>query len=358
MNIRKAKALLLLEAFAVYSLCQNCLSFFNKNSEERSIKTAVSRKNGTDISGGEKILFLEESAKIEDGFSDQKYNYFDKITSVCVDAENNLYVADSGLHRIFKFNEYHKYLLSFGSIGQGPGEFLGTLRISIGNDGRLYVTDDGNWQLYIFSTLGKIFKQFSIEEFIYDVPLADSKGCSFLLSPSGLKLIDYYDASMRLKGSLIEYADHLIFSYENPPKRILINMHRPSINDIKKLLTREDELMVLSNNSQLVFHFDKNLKIIKKFKIEHPRFIADYRKRLKENAIKGGWLNCFGSFFLDNKENICFCYYNSSIEQPEIYRYGINGLFKDTLRIKAKRNMYSASANGQSIIVYHEEKLN
>lgn len=101
-----------------------------------------------------------------------------------------------------------------------------------------------------------------------------------------------------------------------------------------KLLSKDDHLFVIFNNSQIVVHFDQNNEIVNQFKIDHPRFIKDYRKRLQDAKKKGGWINCFGSAFLDDNECICLCYYNSDLSIPEIYRYRRNGKFVDTIRIK------------------------
>lgn len=290
-----------------------------------------------------------------------------KITSLCIDADNNLYVADSGLHRIFKFNSEGKYINSFGSQGQGPGDFLGILRMSFGNDGRLYITDDGNCRLSIFSSRGEFIQQFPIVKFLRDVPLANSKGEIYLLSRSGLKIIDFFDSEMVLKQSLLEMNNYLNFPYYHPSKKILkLMMLRPSINEVKKLLTKEDHLIITFDNSQMVVHFDKNHQIVNQFRIEHPRFISDYKVRLKKARSKERWLRCFSSVFLDNKENLCICYFNATLGLLEIFRYKKEGNFIDVLRIKNNKkisirlinacdkrgNFYSINSNSTKIMIY------
>jgi hypothetical protein len=91
---------------------------------------------------------------------------------------------------------------------------------------------------------------------------------------------------------------------------------------------------VVFNNNQVVIHIDQNHKIINQFRIDHQRFVKDYRTRLKKATSQGGWINCFGSVFFDNRENLCLCYYNRSLNVPEIFRYKKNGNFLDTLRTK------------------------
>ena len=352
--------------------CQNRSSALNnqdKLEENESAVRAISSNPASLAMDTEQITFIEETSRIENGFSDKENNYFQKITSITVDTNNNLYVADSGVHKIFVFDENHRYRFSFGETGQATGEFLGDLRISAGNDDRLHITDDRNWRLYAFSLFGKLIDQFAIEEYLYDVPVVSSKGEVFMLSRSGVELIDIYNPQMKLIGFLMGYDDHLDFPYLRPPQMLIKRMYFPSINDVKKLITREDELIAVSNCSQYVFHFDADKKIINKFRIEHKSFAIDYKKRLKKLASEGGWLNGFGSAFLDGKENLCLCYYNSKLGRPEIYRYTKGGLFLDTIRTQGnaentnqiiaacdnKGNMFSVNSVLQSILIYREK---
>lgn len=337
-----------------------------KEELNNSSSSAVPAVN-QNLSDLEKITCLKKIGEIKDGFCEEEYNFFVKITSLCVDTDNNLYVADSGQHRIFKFDHQGEFINSFGSQGQGPGDFLGILRMSFGNDGRLYITDDGNWRLSTFSSRGEFTQQFPIATFLRDVPMANSKGEIYLLSRSGLKIIDFFDSEMVLKKSLLKMNNYLNFPYYQPSKKILkLMMLRPSINEVKKLLTKEDHLIVIFDNSQMLVHFDKNHQIVNQFRIEHPRFISDYKVRLKKARSKGKWLRCFRSVFFDNKENLCLCYFNDTLGLMEIFRYRKGGTFIDALRIKnikepstrllnacdIRGSFYSISSNFTKIIIY------
>ncbi len=48
---------------------------------------------------------------------------FQNIESICEDLEENFYVLDSKAFKVYKFSPKGKLLLSFGSRGEGPGEF-------------------------------------------------------------------------------------------------------------------------------------------------------------------------------------------------------------------------------------------
>lgn len=284
----------------------------------------------------ERITYLQRTEEISEDFSNEEYNFFAKITDLCIDKEDNLYVADSKLHKIFKFNKYQEFLISFGQEGQGPGEFTGRLRIRAGNDGNLYISDYGSYKFCIFSSNGKFIRQFPLSRITYDFVAANSQGEMYLLSDSGLNVIDCFDSSFKYLQSFLDMKYHLYFPLGRPPKKIFkrLLMRPPQSNEVHKILTNNNNLFLVFNNSQIVVWFDQNNKLVSQFRIDHPRFINDLRKRLRDAKKRGAWINGFGSVFLDNNDHICLCYYNSNLSKPEIYRYRKNGEFVDTIRIK------------------------
>ncbi len=61
-----------------------------------------------------------------------------------VDADGNVYVADTGNHRIQKFTSDGVFLMKWGTLGTGPGQFNHPHGIGIGPMGNLYVAETGN----------------------------------------------------------------------------------------------------------------------------------------------------------------------------------------------------------------------
>ncbi len=77
---------------------------------------------------------------------------------MAVDAAGNIYVLDSGNHRIQKFGPDGKYLTTMGRRGQGPGEFLYPSRLDIDDAGYLYVSDPHNNRVQVLTPDGKDHK--------------------------------------------------------------------------------------------------------------------------------------------------------------------------------------------------------
>jgi|GEM_PF-4882872 len=287
----------------------------------------------------EKITNLEKVAEIKDGFSNEEYNFFADISDITIDGINNLFVADSKLHKIFKFNEKHEFVLSFGREGQGPGEFAGRLKISAGNDGNIYVSDHGNYRFLIFSSDGILLKQFPLPKNTYDRVIANSKGEMYLYSESGFFVLDRFNSSFHYIESFFDLEYMLEFPIVSPPKKIYKSLLRWPLasRHVHKLISAKDILCIVFNNSHIVICMDQNKILINQFRIEHPRLINDVKKRLQNAKKNDYWINTFGSVFFDNDGNVCLCYYNSKLNSPEIYRYRANGKFLDTLRIPSLR---------------------
>lgn len=323
----------------------------------------------------EKIVRLQKVGVITEGFSSEERNFFLKITGLCCDQNGNLFVADSGFNRIFKFDMHGKYIASFGRSGQGPGEFLGSqrgrnIRISYGNDGKIYIMDPGNRRLSIFSIDGIFLNQLPIPDFPYDQATVNSAGEIYLLSKSGIKLIDCYDSNLQYKTSLINVESHLQFPYSKPSS--LAGLRIPNDHVVLKLITKNDDLIIISNFSLRVFVFDKDNKKICEFKVEEEGFVKDIKKDLKKlkeeekrqrdklesNQEKDAFFMFVLPFkaFLDSKDNICLVYRNSDAIF-EIYKYKLNGIFLGKLRFSEEIDgKYFCSSRSGKIFSSHNLK--
>jgi sugar lactone lactonase YvrE len=70
------------------------------------------------------------------------------------DKSGNLYVVDTGNHRIQKFGPDGEYLATIGRQGQGPGEFYYPAWLDLDEEGNLYVTDPQNNRIQILNPDG------------------------------------------------------------------------------------------------------------------------------------------------------------------------------------------------------------
>lgn len=91
-----------------------------------------------------------------DGVPGCDATHFDQPTHICVVPTGEIFVTDGyGNSRIVKFTAEGKYLLEWGGRGTAPGEFHTPHVITLGHDGRLYMTDRENDRVQVFDQSGR-----------------------------------------------------------------------------------------------------------------------------------------------------------------------------------------------------------
>ncbi len=73
---------------------------------------------------------------------------------LAVDADGNIYVADTGNKRVQKFDATGNFLLAFGGNGVGVGQLAEPVGVAVGEDGTVYVADTWNRRIQVFNSEG------------------------------------------------------------------------------------------------------------------------------------------------------------------------------------------------------------
>ncbi|MCP4727602.1 MAG: 6-bladed beta-propeller [bacterium] len=108
-----------------------------------------------------KIEFIRAIGDIES--SDENYLFY-MPSDIASDQDGNLYILDSGNHRIQIFYPDGNYAGTIGEEGQGPGEFKYPCSLDIDENGSLYVSDQGNFRIQILDPGGRSLKTIRMSE--------------------------------------------------------------------------------------------------------------------------------------------------------------------------------------------------
>ncbi|MCK7462286.1 MAG: NHL repeat-containing protein, partial [Sphingobacterium sp.] len=83
---------------------------------------------------------------------------------IAVDGAGDLYVLDTGNHRVQKFGPDGTFKASYGRQGQGPGEFYYPSWLAVDEKGFLYVSDPNNKRIQVLTPDGKDHKTLKVLE--------------------------------------------------------------------------------------------------------------------------------------------------------------------------------------------------
>ena len=131
---------------------------------------------------------------------------FEFPTSIAQDSCGNFFITDSGNHRIQKFNNQWKKILTFGGPGNEPGQFQYPLCITTAINDLLYIADLNNNKIQIFTCFGHYLSSIDGTDMPLEAPcltLVDNAGNLFIGSTFDTK-IDKYQVSTEEENILSE----------------------------------------------------------------------------------------------------------------------------------------------------------
>ncbi|MGH9736041.1 MAG: peptidyl-alpha-hydroxyglycine alpha-amidating lyase family protein [Candidatus Acidiferrales bacterium] len=88
---------------------------------------------------------------------------FRQVTDVAWDAQGNAYISDGYINsRVAKIDKEGNWLMSWGTPGDGQGQFNTQHSIAVDARGEVYVADRGNRRIQVFDGNGRFLRQITI----------------------------------------------------------------------------------------------------------------------------------------------------------------------------------------------------
>ena len=162
--------------------------------------------------------------------------------SVAVDGAGNVFLADTGNHRVIKYSASGSFMKAWGKRGKAAGEFAEPFGVAVDKKGRVYVADRLNFRVQIFDGEGKALGQFKVngweESQINQEPylaVDNARGAIYVSDPTKGKIHKYslagaheksYDTGLEGKlgqptGVAVRESDGMLFTTDGASARVL-----------------------------------------------------------------------------------------------------------------------------------------
>jgi tripartite motif-containing protein 71 len=82
--------------------------------------------------------------------------------AVGVDPAGNVWLSDTGNHRLVKYDADGKFIAAFGKKGKGKGEFIEPFGLDFDAEGNAYVADRLNYRIQVLSNTGQYLREFKM----------------------------------------------------------------------------------------------------------------------------------------------------------------------------------------------------
>lgn len=108
-----------------------------------------------------RIEFVRQIGELE--ATDEHFAFY-LPSDVALDKKGNVYILDTGNHRIQKFNSVGDYMATIGRQGQGPGEFYFPSSLCLDTKDNLFVADPYNNRIEILNSEGREIKTIRLQD--------------------------------------------------------------------------------------------------------------------------------------------------------------------------------------------------
>ncbi|HEX5376318.1 MAG TPA: 6-bladed beta-propeller [Solirubrobacterales bacterium] len=120
---------------------------------------------------------------------------------IALDSSGNVWIADTSNNRIQKFNSKGEYLSQFGTKGTGNGQFKEPYGIAIDASNNIWIADTFNNRIQKFNSKGEYLSQFGTASLPYHLVI-DSSGKLWITVQSGLFGVLIYNSGGILTNAL------------------------------------------------------------------------------------------------------------------------------------------------------------
>ncbi|MFB0564178.1 MAG: NHL repeat-containing protein [Candidatus Aminicenantaceae bacterium] len=257
-------------------------------------------------------------------------------SDISFDSQGNLYILDSGNHRIQKFDSQGRYIATIGGKGQGPAEFYFPLSLDVDSGGYLYISDPGNQRIQVLNPEGKEHKTIRIIKAPMGV-LRISESSNMIMGSGGgffgflsgglsqeatpLKIIRVIGLDGKIKryfGEGFDYKDILVNRKGN---RFHFTIDREENTYIA--LDYQNRIEKYSPDGKILWRADRELN----YSITVPKGKSSFKRSGERVVIRDPMMNkCSSGVAIDDKGRIWIVALKRQMKEEESIQTGIRAM--------------------------------
>jgi hypothetical protein len=236
---------------------------------------------------------------------------------ICANNKGDLYVADTGNHRIVRlYNPAHelKFVTTIGNKGDKEGQFYSPHQVALDHMGNLFVSDSGNHRIQVFDSTN-VFK------FAFT-------GDDFLVSPTGITITDSLEEHAKTKRNFIIVLDSSasrISKFDHKGNLLKsLSMLKLGFSKVRMeylCIDYHNQILVTDSENHCIHKLTHNLEYITTFGREgdddfefiNPKGITIHRR--------------FGQIFVAEESGAQYYWVGTDIYDFEVKKYNKNLLF-------------------------------
>ena len=284
------------------------------------------------------IEFVKTIGDIE---SEDENILFYMPSDIAFDSQGNMYILDTGNHRIQKFNPDGKFLASIGRKGQGPAEFQYPLSLDIDSEGYLYVADSGNQRIQVLKPDGTDHKTIQMTKVsVGPIKIAKSgdmimgSGGFMSFGPGGMnedeglpKIIKVLDMEGEVKKEFGEKKDYNDFLMNRMGNAFHYTVDKN--NNIYVSFDNQNRIDKYSPEGEILWKSDRALN----YDTTKPKKKGSDERRGGMRTIRAPDLNrCSSGIAVDNTGRIWVVTQKRQIKEDELVQTNARVMMQDGIR--------------------------
>ncbi|MFC1564225.1 NHL repeat-containing protein [candidate division KSB1 bacterium] len=260
--------------------------------------------------------------------NDDNYLFY-MPSDIVVGESGEIYVLDSGNHRIQKYGSNGEYIRTIGNEGQGPAEYKYPFSLDINTNEELYIADQGNSRIQVIGRDGRNRKTVHITDGLGSIRILNSGnwllggggGLAGMVSGSfsnDIKLMRLLDEEGNYKHNFCDRFDYNNLMMNRMGNEVFFTINEN--DNIYIVFAYQNRIEKYSPGGKLLMQISRELN----YDLTRPEPESQKAEGRMVSMKEPDMNRCSAGIAVDNKNRIWVITLNRQIKDEEIVKTGMS----------------------------------